>query len=66
MEAIFTTSWSQCIKQAKKNETLLKLQKLAIKNLATTVTEVAQMEIENEISVDRTHPNELIKKQAQS
>eukprot|EP00957_Ditylum_brightwellii_P211936 15366783-Ditylum_brightwellii.AAC.1 len=66
MEAVFTTSWSQYIKQAKKNETALKLQKLTTEHLSTTATEATQMEIENEISVNQTHLNELIKKQAQS
>eukprot|EP00957_Ditylum_brightwellii_P041873 3171540-Ditylum_brightwellii.AAC.1 len=64
MEAIFTTPWSQYIEQAKENETALKLQKLATEHLSTTAIEAAQMEIENEISVNRTHLNELIKKQA--
>eukprot|EP00957_Ditylum_brightwellii_P179299 13659707-Ditylum_brightwellii.AAC.1 len=64
MEAVFSTSWSQYIEQAKKNETALKLQKLATEHLSTTTTEAAQMEIENKISVDWTHLNELIKKQA--
>eukprot|EP00957_Ditylum_brightwellii_P115722 8827715-Ditylum_brightwellii.AAC.1 len=62
MEAVFTTSWSQYIKQVKKNETVLKLQKLVTEHLSTTATEAAQMEIENKISVNQTHFNELIKK----
>eukprot|EP00957_Ditylum_brightwellii_P137690 10496866-Ditylum_brightwellii.AAC.1 len=65
MEAVFATSWSQYIEQAKKNETALKLQKLANEHLSTTATEAAQVEIKNKISVDQTHLNELIKKQAQ-
>eukprot|EP00957_Ditylum_brightwellii_P047000 3568728-Ditylum_brightwellii.AAC.1 len=62
MEAVFTTSWSQYMEQAKKNETALKLQKLATEHLATATTEAAQMEIQNEICVNQTHLNKLIKK----
>eukprot|EP00957_Ditylum_brightwellii_P112641 8586456-Ditylum_brightwellii.AAC.1 len=66
METVFLTSWSQYIEQAKKNKMLLKLQKLANEHLSTTATEVAQMGIKNKISVDWTHLNKLIKKDAQS
>eukprot|EP00957_Ditylum_brightwellii_P108260 8259257-Ditylum_brightwellii.AAC.1 len=61
IESIFVTSWSEYLKQSKRNATNLCLHKLTTNFLTSSSTEAAQMEINIETSVDHQYLSNLIK-----